>query len=65
MTWATEEKCYSQRHACGLVGLDPKTYRYASRRLDDVAVRARLRGLTPNKFAIRSRSDHKENRVQL
>lgn len=65
MTWATEEKCYSQRRACGLVGLDPKTYRYASRRPDDVAVRARLRGLTPNEFAIRSRSNHKENRVQL
>ena len=26
MTWAIEEKCYSQRRACGLVGLDPKTY---------------------------------------
>ena len=24
-----------------------------------------LRGLTPNAFATRSRSDHKENRVQL
>jgi putative transposase len=24
-----------------------------------------LRGLTPNEFATRSRSDHKENRVQL
>ncbi len=30
-TWAIEEKCYSQRRACGLVRLDPKTFRYASR----------------------------------
>jgi putative transposase len=45
VTWAIEEKCYSQRHACGLVGLDPKTYRYTSRRPDDAAVRARLKEL--------------------
>jgi putative transposase len=45
VTWAIEEKCYSQRRACGLVGLDPKTYRYASRRSDDAAVRARLKEL--------------------
>ena len=38
MTWAIEDKCYSQRRACGLVGLDPKTYRYAPRRADDTAV---------------------------
>ena len=35
MTWAIEEKSYSQRRACGLVGLHPKTYRYASTRPDD------------------------------
>jgi len=35
VTWAIEEKCYSQRHACGLIGLDPKTYRYAPRRPGD------------------------------
>ena len=45
MAWAIEEKCYSQRRACGLVELDPKTYRYASRRPDDAAVRARLKEL--------------------
>jgi len=27
--WAIEEKGYSQRRACGLVGIEPKTYRYA------------------------------------
>ena len=35
MTWAVEEKGYSQRRACGLVGLHPKTYRYASKRPGD------------------------------
>ena len=45
MTWAVGEKCYSQRRACGLVGLHPKTYRYASTRPDDLALRAKLREL--------------------
>jgi putative transposase len=45
VAWAIEERCYSQRRACGLIGLDPKTYRYASRRPDDAAVRTRLKEL--------------------
>jgi putative transposase len=45
VTWAIEEKCYSQRRACGLVGLHPKTYRYASKRPADEELRARLREL--------------------
>lgn len=45
MTWAIHEKGYSQRRACGLIGLAPKTYRYASTRPDDAGVRTRLRGL--------------------
>jgi putative transposase len=45
VTWAIKEKSYSQRRACGLVGLHPKTYRYASRRPDDLALRAKLREL--------------------
>ena len=36
MTWAIEDKSYSQRRACALVGLQAETYRYASRRSDDV-----------------------------
>src|SRR3954452_23100871 len=39
------EKGHSQRHACDLVGLDPKTYRYAPRRSDDGVIRARLKAL--------------------
>ena len=45
MTWAISEKGYSQRRACGLVGLEPKTYRYASSRPEDAGVRARLKAL--------------------
>ena len=45
MTWAIEQKSYSQRRACGLVGLAPKTYRYRSRRSDDAELRQRLREL--------------------
>ncbi len=45
MTWAIKEKGYSQRRACGLVGIEPKTFRYASRRPDDTEIRQRLRAL--------------------
>jgi putative transposase len=45
VTWAIDEKGYSQRHACALVGIAPKTYRYISLRGDDVALRDRLRAL--------------------
>ena len=40
-----EHKGYSQRRACKLVGIEPKTCRYLSRRPDDGVVRARLRAL--------------------
>ena len=43
VTWLIEQKGYSQRRVCGLVGLEPKTYRYASKRPDDCEIRARLR----------------------
>lgn len=45
MSWAIREKGYSQRRACGLVDLHPKTYRYASRRPDDAALRTKLKEL--------------------
>lgn len=32
MTWAMKQKDYSQRRACGLVGIDPKIYRYRPKR---------------------------------
>src|SRR5262249_59628553 len=41
--WAISERDYSQRRACGLVGLHPKTYRYASTPPDDGGVPARLK----------------------
>jgi hypothetical protein len=45
VTWAVREKGYSQRRACALVGLHPKTYRYASKRTGDEELRVRLREL--------------------
>ena len=45
MTWAIKQKGYSQRRACGLVELETKTYRYASKRPGDGEIRARLRML--------------------
>jgi len=45
VTWAIGEKGYSQRRACKLVGLEPKTYRYATKRSGDGEIRARLRVL--------------------
>lgn len=45
MTWAMTEKNYSQRRACALVGIDPKTYRYASIRADDAELRDALKDL--------------------
>jgi putative transposase len=40
------ERAYSQRRACGLVGIDPRVYRYRSKRSDDMALRTRLRELS-------------------
>jgi putative transposase len=45
VTWAVREKSYSQRRACRLVGLHPKTYRYAPKRSGDEELRRRLREL--------------------
>ena len=39
------ETSHSPRRACALVGMDPKTYRYESRRPDDAGIRKRLREL--------------------
>jgi len=45
VSWAIETKSYSQRRACALIGMSPKTYRYEARRADDAALRARLKAL--------------------
>jgi len=43
--WAIEERGYSQRRACGLVGIAPRVYRYRSSRPDDAGLRKRLHEL--------------------
>jgi len=45
VNWAMYEKNYSQRRACGLVGIDPRVYRYRSSRADDADLRHRMREL--------------------
>jgi len=40
-----KDKGYSQRRACALVGIEPKSYRYVSKRSDDGPLRQRLRAL--------------------
>ena len=45
MNWAMKGKGYSQRRACELVGIEPKTFRYVSKRPDDGALRQRLKEL--------------------
>ena len=45
MTWAIENKDYTQRRACRLVGMEPRVYRYRSSRPDDADLRKRLREL--------------------
>ena len=45
MTWASQERGYSQRRACSLAGIAPRVYRHQPRRPDDNALRTRLRQL--------------------
>ncbi|GAA4496238.1 hypothetical protein GCM10023158_17210 [Gluconacetobacter tumulicola] len=45
VAWAMTARDYSQRRACHLIGMDPKTWRYVSCRPDDAAARGRLREL--------------------
>jgi putative transposase len=45
VTWAIDQKGYSQRRACALIGIAPKTYRYVISRSDDGEFRERLRRL--------------------
>lgn len=45
MDWAIKEKNHSQRRACHIVGIDPRVYRYQSKRVDDAELRKRLREL--------------------
>lgn len=61
MNWAIEKKGYLQRRACGLVGMAPRVYRYASRRGDDEGDRVRLRELA----AIRRRFGYRRLHILL
>lgn len=45
MSWAIQEKSYSQRRACRLIGVAPKVFRHRTGRPDDGALRARLKAL--------------------
>jgi len=45
VTWAIDQKGYSQRRACALIGIAPKTYRYITARGDDSEFRERRRRL--------------------
>ena len=45
MSWAVTDKGYSQRRACGLVGMDPRVYRYRPTGSDDAELRSRLKAL--------------------
>lgn len=49
MSWAMTEKSSSQRRACALVGIAPKTFRYASTRPDDGELRDRLKALADDR----------------
>jgi putative transposase len=40
VTWAIDQKGYSQRRARGLIGIAPKTYRYVASRTGDSEFRA-------------------------
>jgi len=45
VNWAISERNYSQRRACALAGIEPRVYRYRSKRPDDGVIRKRLREL--------------------
>lgn len=61
MSWAIEDKDYSQRRASALVGLAPKVYRYRTRRSEDGVLRTRLRALA----AIRRRFGYRRLHLLL
>jgi putative transposase len=47
VTWAIDQKGYSQRRACALIGIAPKTYRDVTSRGDDREFRASACCRTP------------------
>ena len=53
-----KERGHTQRRACGLVGMDPRVYRYRSPRPDDGAIRQRLRELAAGRRRFEYRRLH-------
>jgi putative transposase len=53
VTWAIDEMGYSQRLACALIGIAPKTYRYVTSRGDDSEFRARRLAAERRRFSYR------------
>ena len=58
MAWAIDEKGYSRRRACALIGIAPTTYRYVSSRGEDGGLRERLRAPCRRAVAVRYRRLH-------
>ena len=48
VTWAIDEKGYSQRRACALIGIAPKTYRLPPRAAMTVSSASGCATLLPN-----------------
>jgi putative transposase len=58
MNWAIHDRGYSQRRACGLVGINPRVYRYRPTRPDDADLRQRLRELAGERRRVGYRRLH-------
>ncbi len=58
VTWAIDQKGYSQRRACALIGIAPKTYRYVTARGDNSEFRERLRRLAAKRRRFGYRRRH-------
>jgi putative transposase len=58
VSWAIQNKGYSPHRACGLVGIDPRVYRYRSTRQDDAALRVRLKELASERQRFGYRRPH-------
>lgn len=58
MNWPIDTRGYSQRRACGLVGIDPSDYRYRATKSDDADLGQRLRELASERRRFGYRRQH-------